>query len=157
MYISACIHEHSQARLFATPWAITLQAPLSMGFPRQEYWSGQPFPTPEDLLDPEMELCLLALFRRFFPTELLGKPKCINITYIYLQVCLKTCAWGTDGRQNKGKFLPVPWAIKLTRGRTMLISNQLSNSGAMSMKCYGHEKLPIGHTMWAEFRKRDKV
>ena len=43
-----------------------------MGFPREEYWSGWPFPTPEDLPDPGMELCLLALARRFFPTELPG-------------------------------------------------------------------------------------
>ena len=42
----------SHVRLFVTPWTIALQAPLSMGFPRQEYWSGLPFPSPEDLLDP---------------------------------------------------------------------------------------------------------
>ena len=35
----------------ATPWAVAHQAPLSMGFPRQEYWSGLPFPSPEDLPD----------------------------------------------------------------------------------------------------------
>jgi len=37
---------------FVTPWTVAHQAPLSMGFPRQEYWSGLPFPTPGDLLDP---------------------------------------------------------------------------------------------------------
>ena len=36
----------------ATPWTIALQAPLSMGFSRQEYWSGLPFPSPRDLLNP---------------------------------------------------------------------------------------------------------
>ena len=35
--------------LFATPWSIAYQAPLSMGFSRQEYWSGLPFPSPGDL------------------------------------------------------------------------------------------------------------
>ena len=40
---------------FATPWTIALQAPLSMGFFRQEYWSGSPFPTPGDLPDPRIE------------------------------------------------------------------------------------------------------
>ena len=40
-------------RLFATPWTVVRQAPLSMGFPRQEYGSGLPFPSPGDLLDPE--------------------------------------------------------------------------------------------------------
>ena len=34
---------------FATPWTVARQAPLSMGFPRQEYWSGLPFPSPGDL------------------------------------------------------------------------------------------------------------
>ena len=37
---------------FVTPWTIGYQAPLSMGFPRQEYWSGLPFPSPGDLPDP---------------------------------------------------------------------------------------------------------
>ena len=41
--------------LFATPWTVAHQAPLSMEFPRQEYWSGLPFPPPEDLPDPGME------------------------------------------------------------------------------------------------------
>ena len=41
----------SHVRLFATPWTIAHQAPLSMGFPRQESWSGLPFPSPGDLPD----------------------------------------------------------------------------------------------------------
>ena len=41
----------SHARLFATPWTAAHQAPLSMGFPRQEYWSGLPFPPAGDLAD----------------------------------------------------------------------------------------------------------
>ena len=40
----------SRARLFATLWTVAYQAPLSMGFSRQEYWSGLPFPSPENLL-----------------------------------------------------------------------------------------------------------
>ena len=48
----------SHVRLFATPWTIAHQAPPSMGFPRQEYWSGLPFPSPEDLPDPGSILCL---------------------------------------------------------------------------------------------------
>ena len=45
----------SHVQLFATPGTIACQAPLSMGFPRQEYWSGLPFPSPEDLPDPGIE------------------------------------------------------------------------------------------------------
>ena len=42
----------SRVWLFATPWTVAYQAPPSMGFSRQEYWSGLPFPTPGDLPDP---------------------------------------------------------------------------------------------------------
>ena len=45
------------------------QAPLSMGFPRQEYWSGLPFPSPGDLPNPGMEPASPALAGRFFTTE----------------------------------------------------------------------------------------
>ena len=45
----------SHVRLFVTPWTVARQAPLSMGFPRQEYWSGLPFPPPGDLSNSGME------------------------------------------------------------------------------------------------------
>ena len=50
----------SHLRLFATPWTIASQAPLSMEFSRQEYWSGLLFPTPGDLPNPRIEPMLLA-------------------------------------------------------------------------------------------------
>ena len=40
---------------FATPWAVASQTPLSLGFPKLEYWSGLPFPSPGDLPDPGFE------------------------------------------------------------------------------------------------------
>ena len=51
----ASVKSLSRVQLFATPWDVTCQAPLSMGFSRQEYWSGLPFPSPGDLPDPGME------------------------------------------------------------------------------------------------------
>ena len=45
----------SRVRLFATPWTVAYQVPLSMGFSRQEYWSGLPLPSPGDLPDPGIE------------------------------------------------------------------------------------------------------
>ena len=45
----------SRVGLFATPWAVAYQAPLSVGFSRQEYCSGLPFPSPGDLPDPGIE------------------------------------------------------------------------------------------------------
>ena len=67
----------SSVQLFATPWTVAHQAPLSLGFSRQEYWSGLPFPPPGDLPDPGIELMSPvspALAGRFFTTEPLGKP-----------------------------------------------------------------------------------
>ena len=49
-----CAQSLSCVQLFETPWTVALQAPLSMGFPRQGYWSGLPFPPP-DLPDPGTE------------------------------------------------------------------------------------------------------
>ena len=60
-------------RLFATPWTVGCQAPLSMEFSTQEYWSGLPFPTPGDLPDPGIELESLSspvLAGRFFTASL---------------------------------------------------------------------------------------
>ena len=45
----------SRVRPFVTPWTAAHQASLSMGFSRQEYWSGVPLPSPEDLSDPGIE------------------------------------------------------------------------------------------------------
>ena len=50
-----CARALSGAEFFATPWTIANQAPLSMEFPRQEYWSGLPFPIPGDLSNPGIE------------------------------------------------------------------------------------------------------
>ena len=46
------VKSFSRVQLFATPWTVAYQAPLSVGFSRQEYWSGLPFPSPGDLPDP---------------------------------------------------------------------------------------------------------
>ena len=60
---------------FATPWTIAGQASPSMEFPRQEYWSGLPFPSPGDLPDPGIEPPSPALAGKFFTTEPPGKPQ----------------------------------------------------------------------------------
>ena len=61
-------------QLFVTSWTIAHQAPLSMRFLRQEYWSGLPFPSPGDLPNPRIEPASPALAGRFFTTEPPGKP-----------------------------------------------------------------------------------
>ena len=67
-----CVLSHVQ--LFATPWTVACQVPLFMGFPRQEYWSVLPFPSPGDLSHPGIEPVSPALAGRFFTTEPPGKP-----------------------------------------------------------------------------------
>ena len=67
----------SRVPLFATPGTVAHQAPLSMEYSRQEYWSGLPFPTPGDLPDPGIEPATLpspTLASRFFTTASPGKP-----------------------------------------------------------------------------------
>ena len=65
------------SNLFATPWTVARQAPLSVEFRRQAYWSGLSFPPPGDLPDPGIEPtspASPALAGRFFTTEPPGKP-----------------------------------------------------------------------------------
>ena len=73
------MHAHarslSRVQLFATPW--TVAHPLSTGFPRQEYWSGLPFPSPGNLPNPGIETVSSvspALAGEFFTTESPGMP-----------------------------------------------------------------------------------
>ena len=58
-----------------TPWTVACQAPLSMGFPRQEYWSGLPFPSPGDLPVPGIKLVSPALQTDSSPNELDSRLK----------------------------------------------------------------------------------
>ena len=55
MYERENVKSLSRVRLFETPWTVAYQAPLSMGFSRQEYWSGLPVPSPRDLPNPEIK------------------------------------------------------------------------------------------------------
>ena len=67
-----CAQLLSHIQVFATPWTVAHQAPLSMGFSKQKYWSGWPLPSPEDLPNPEIEPTFLvspALAGRFFITS----------------------------------------------------------------------------------------
>ena len=64
----------SRVRLFATPWTVARQAPLSMEFSRKEYWSGLPFPSPEDLPNLGIEPQSPALQADALSSEPPGKP-----------------------------------------------------------------------------------
>ena len=79
----------SRVRLFVTPWTVACQAPLSIQFSRQEYWSRLPFPPPGDLPDPGIELMSPALADRFFTPEPPGK-------YTQNSICTSFCSVSSE-------------------------------------------------------------
>ena len=68
----------SCVRLFVTPWTVVHQAPLSMEFSKQEYWSGFPCPSPGDLPDPGMKPGSPELWADFLPSEPPGLLTCLQ-------------------------------------------------------------------------------
>ena len=64
----------SRIRLFTTLWTVAHQTPLSMGFSRQEYWSGEPFPSPGDLPKPGIESRSPALWQILYHLNHQGSP-----------------------------------------------------------------------------------
>ena len=80
-------------QLFATPWTIAHQAPLSMGFPRQEYWNRLPFSFPGNLPNPGIKPTSPASAGRFFITKPTEKSK------------QRDCAWEKQRLENKNMYL----------------------------------------------------
>ena len=83
----------SRVQLLVTPWTVAYQAPPSMGFSRQEYWSGLSFSSPGDLPDPEIDPGSPALQADYLPSEPPGKPLSVNSTSLII---------------NFAPFLPLP-------------------------------------------------
>ena len=79
----------SRVRLCATLWTVACQAPLSLGFSREEYWSGLLFPSPGDLPDPGIEPASPAFQADSLPAELTAKPILyIVVCVFYTQQCI---------------------------------------------------------------------
>ena len=78
----------SHVRVFATPWIVAYQAPLSTGFSRQENWSGLPFPSPGDLPHPGIESESPALQADSLPSEPPGKPLLLLLSHFS---CVQLC------------------------------------------------------------------
>ena len=101
----------SCVRLFAALWTVALQAPLSVGFSRQEYWSGLPCPPPADLPDPGIKPASSvtpASQKDSFTTEPLGKPnkahrKDQKDSWISLKKANKQSQIRTGEKKTKGK------------------------------------------------------
>ena len=105
----ACAQSLSPVQLFATPWTVVLQAPLSMGLSKQEYWSGLLFPSPGDLTNPGMESPFLvspALAGGFFTTEPPGKP-IITISSVQFSSVAQSCPTLCDPMNHSTQGLHV--------------------------------------------------
>ena len=106
----------SRVQLFSTPWTIARQAPLSMGFSKQEYWSGLPCPPPGDIPDPgikPMSLMFPALAGRFFTTSTTGKPNKPFAVHLLSRV----------------QHFTIPWSIGRQAARSMGFSRQEYQNG----------------------------
>ena len=82
MCIYCCCLVTKSCLTFVTPWTVAGQVPLSMGFLRQKYWSGLPFPTPEDLPDPETKPASPACEVDSLLLSYLGSPRYMSM-YMY--------------------------------------------------------------------------
>ena len=85
------VKSFSRVRLFAAPWTVAYQAAPSMGFSRQEYWSGFPYPSPGDLLNPGIKPRSPALQADALPSEPPGKPPhiCACLPLGLIQISLR--------------------------------------------------------------------
>ena len=98
MYVYVCVLNcFSCVQLFATLWTVVHQAPLSMGFSGQEYWSALPFLSPGDPPNPGINLCLSCLLRWLagsVPLALPGKPihpYRYSQTHTYIRMITRVC------------------------------------------------------------------
>ena len=91
---------------FVTPWTIACQAPLSTGFPRQEYWSGLPFPSPGELPDAGIEPASPELAGGFFTTEPPGKPLDIMEDPYFLKKTTSFNANEIHSLEKNNSFMP---------------------------------------------------
>ena len=98
----------SRVRLFATPWTVAYQTPLSMGFSRQEYWSGVPLPSPGDLPSPGIKPRSPVLEADALSSEPPGKPL---VSAIDLLLCCRhvNCLLAT---LELGLLYGLPWILK---------------------------------------------
>ena len=84
MKVKVKVKSLSRVQLFATPWTVAYQASLSIGFSRQQCWSGLPFPSPGDLPDPGLEPGSPTLQADTLPSESPGKPVLYNKTLLFI-------------------------------------------------------------------------
>ena len=125
----------SRVRLFAIPWTIACQATPSMGFSRQDYWSGLSFPSPGDLPNPRIEPEFPALQADTLPSEPPGKPPEANC-----QLIGKTLMLGkTEGKRRRGQQRK-RWLDSITDSMDMILrefQETVEDRGAWNARVHG--------------------
>ena len=159
-YLITKVKSLSCVQLFATPWTKAQQAPPSMGFSRQEYWSGLPFPSPGDLPDPGIKPRSPALQADALTSEPPGKPK----AHWNTQPKGRPASAGTEAEGLKGAhglwccpltfWTVIPMAVPvLSQRRALFLSAavcmaQLAETHLSEADCDSlHGMLPLG--VWA--------
>ena len=137
-----CVRSLSVMSDSATPRTVALQAPLSMGYSRQEYWSGQPCPPPGDVPDPGTEpgfLCALHRQVGSLPLShllLLGQFLQIETSSMYLTCQCYTVSGAGDDRTWSGGGQLSPSIVSPTPNPSVFTSAQHSLTPAESSKCH---------------------
>ena len=114
----------SSVQLFATPWMVTCQAPLSMGFSRQESWSGLPCPPPGDLPDPDISSVQFSSVAQACPT-LCDPMNCSTpgfpVHHQLSELAQTHVHWVRDAIQPSHPLLPSsPFAFNLSQHQGLL-------------------------------------
>ena len=140
----------SHVQLFATPWTVACQAPLSIEFSRQEYWSGLPCPPPGDFANPGIEPSLCGCLEFYYPSS----PPC-SIVWVIVYLCevaflaaLSPTTLLPPHLQKNGAYLS-GWmhicisciALKVESG---LDSTSLNSLGGLI--CSNLHSIPCGHS-----------
>ena len=124
----SCVRALSGTQLCRTlcnPWTVAQQAPLSIDFSRQEYWSGLPCPPPGDLPDSGIKPAspaVPALAGRIFTAESLGKVSTLSAAAKSLQSCPTLC----DPRDGSPPGFPVPGILQA--GTLVWVAISFSNA-----------------------------
>ena len=119
-----CVHAQllSRAQLFATPWTIARQAPLSVGSSREEYWSGLPFPSPRDLPDPGIKPRSPARQVDSLPSGPTGKPTYPKYAAAAAAKSLQSCPTLCDPIDSSPPGSPVPGILQARTREWVAIS-----------------------------------
>ena len=144
---------------FVRPWTVAHQTHLYTGFPRQEYWNGLPFPSPDDL-NPGIELQSPAWQAESLPLSHLGSPHLQTYSICVIWVLLSP----TDAQIEKGihKYKKYPWFYIYTEDYYVLMEKcYISQNSKMKIKMkiiFFNKNCQIIRAHWRKiFRLREKI